>query len=265
MRHSRVFHVAPTFLRFALGCALMLAFPATVLYAQLNASARYRVTSTSVIALERPPQVPLVDTVRATSLLAIEISASIDSIATLSVDSLVIASTGMVRRAPNAFSRGISVSVPLLLGRPLFVGDSATACSVERPMAGMLPDLLPLLPTPLRADQQWSDTLTVTTCRAGLPVTTVTIAAYRSLTGMDSTTVLVERRAVVAASGAAFLREQTVTLTGTGTSESLAVVSVATRRVQSWRSSQSLDVQLTNGQQSRRMIQQITDSATLMP
>ncbi len=242
---------------FLLGGSLPLA-------AQGATAARYRVTSTAVISLDRMPQAPLVDTVSTTSLLGIEISAGIDTVATLTVDSLQVVSTGMIRRAPDAFARGISVSALLIDGRPRITGDSASACSAERPLAGLLPELLPLLPTPLRAEQQWSDTLSVTTCRAGLPVTTTTVAAYRTLTGMDSTTVLLERRASVVASGVAVLKEQTVTLTGTGTSESQAVVHVASRQIQSWRGTQTLDIQLTNGQQTRRMVQQLTDAAALV-
>jgi hypothetical protein len=61
------------------------------------------------------------------------------------------------------------------------------------------------------------------------------------------------------------LRAQTVVLNGSGTSESLAVITLASRRVQSWRGTQTLEVQLTNGQQTRRLVQQLTDSAALMP
>jgi hypothetical protein len=129
----------------------------------------------------------------------------------------------------------------------------------------LLPELLPLLPTPLRAEQQWSDTLTVTTCRAGLAVTTVTIAAYRTLTGMDSTSVLLERRAVMTTTGTAVIRAQTVVLSGSGSSESLAVVLVDSRRIQSFRGTQTLEIQLTNGQQTRRMVQQISDLVSLVP
>lgn len=236
---------------------------AAPLLAQSAPGARYRLTSTAIIALDRAGQSPLVDTVTTTSLLAIEISAGVDTVAVLTVDSLQQVSSGMIRRAPDAFSHGISVSALLLDGRPRITGDSASACTAERPLAGLLPELLPLLPTPLRAEQQWTDTLTVTTCRAGLPVTTTTIAAYRTLTGIDSSTVLLERRAMIMATGGAVLRAQPVTLTGTGTSESLGVVLVSSRRVQSWRSTQSLDIQITNGQQTRRMVQQLTDSATL--
>ncbi len=233
--------------------------------AQGSPEARYRVTSTSVITLERAQQPPLVDTVSSTSLLAIAVSAGTDTVATMSVDSLQLTSTGMIRRTVDAFAKGISVSALLHDGRPIITGDSASACTSERPLAGLLPELLPLLPTPLRAEQQWTDTLTVTTCRAGLAVTTVTIAAYRTLTGMDSSTVLLERRAVIRAGGSAVLREQMVTLTGTGTSESLSVVAIASRRIQSWRGSQSLEFQITNGQQTRRMMQQLTDSAAIIP
>jgi hypothetical protein len=118
---------------------------------------------------------------------------------------------------------------------------------------------------PLRPDQQWSDTLSLTTCRAGLPVTLHTIAAYRTLTGIDSTSVLVERRAVMRVGGSSVIRQQQVTLAGTGTSESLSVVSLVTRQIQSWRGTQALEFQLTNGQQTRRLSQQLTDTATLIP
>ncbi len=227
---------------------------------------RYRVNSTAVLSLDRAPgEAALVDTVTTTSLVTIGTSLALDTIATLTIDSLQQTSTGMTRRAADAFSHGISVSATLQNGRPLVTGDSASACAAERPLAGLLPELLPLLPTPLRAEQQWSDTLTVTTCRSGLPVTTVTIAAYRTLTGMDSSSVLLERRALIRATGSATIREQVVTLTGTGTSESLGVVAIGLRQLQSWRASQSLDFQLTNGTQTRRMVQQITDTATLQP
>ena len=248
------------------GVALLLAIlPGASLGAQNSRDARYRVTSTAVLSLDRTPQDALVDTVVTASLVTVAVNTSIDTIATLSIDSLVVTSTGMIRRAPDAFSHGISLSVPLVSGRPRITGDSASACTAERPLAGLLPELLPLLPAILMADQQWSDTLTVTTCRAGLPVTTITIANYRSLSGMDSTSVLLERRAVIHAAGSATLRAQTVTLTGIGTSESLAVVALGARRLQSWHGSQTLELTLTNGQQTRRIVQQLTDSATIMP
>ncbi|MCC7052521.1 MAG: hypothetical protein IT355_04590 [Gemmatimonadaceae bacterium] len=227
--------------------------------------ARYRVVSTAVIALERAGQPPLVDTLTTASLVTIALSAVADTVATMSLDSLQVTSTGMVKRPPDAFTRGVSVLAVLTGGRPRVTGDSATACASERPLAGLLPELLPLLPVPLVADASWSDTLTVTTCRAGLPVTAVTVVTNRLLTGMDSTSLLLERRAVIRVSGGATLRAQQVTLNGSGTSESLGVVLVGTRQLQSWRGTQSLELELTNGQQTRRIVQQITDSATLLP
>ena len=245
-------------------CAVMLASPC--LRAQITPGAvRYRVTSTSVLSLDRMPGPALVDTVQTSSLLEIATSIAVDTIVTLSVDSLQQSSTGMIRRAADAFSRGISVSAVLQNGRPGITGDSASACMAERPLAGLLPELLPMLPTPLRAEQQWSDTLTVTTCRSGLPVTTVTLVNYRTLTGMDSSTVLLERRASIRANGSATIRAQEVTLTGVGTSESLGVVLIASRRLQSLRATQTLEFEITNGQQTRRMVQQITDTVTSVP
>ncbi len=247
---------------FAAGVALL---SAPRVQAQGTSTARYRVTSSSVIALDKAPQSPLVDSVTTSLLLKIDISAGRDTVATMSIDSLVLASTGMVRRAADAFSQGISVSALLSNGRPRITGDSASACLAERPMAGLLPELLPLLPSPLRPDQQWSDTLTVTTCRAGLPVTMETIAVYRTLSGIDSASVLLERRATIRVGGASVIRQQAVSLSGTGTSESLSVVALNTRQIQSWRGTQSLEIQLTNGQQIRRLSQQVTDTATLIP
>ncbi len=60
-----------------------------------TSSARYRVGSTSVLALDRAPGEPaLVDTVVTTSLVTIGVSAAIDTIATLTIDSLQLTSTG---------------------------------------------------------------------------------------------------------------------------------------------------------------------------
>jgi hypothetical protein len=244
---------------------VLAAFATAVAGAQSAPDLRYRITSTSVLSLDRAQQAPLVDTVVTSALLTIATSARVDTTATMSLDSLQVVSTGMIRRPPDAFMRGPSVAATLVGGRPRVTGDSATACASERPLAGLLPELLPLLPALLRADQQWSDTLTVTTCRAGLPVTTVTIANYHTLTGMDSTTILVERHAVIRAAGSSMVRQQTVTLTGSGTSESLAVLALSSRRLQSWRGTQTLEVQLTNGQQTRRMVQQLTDNAAMIP
>lgn len=259
--------LAALLLRRTVTLFLMMALvPLTRVAAQTGStSSRYRVTSTSVLSLDRAPQAPLVDTVTTTSLLTIAITRATDTIASLSIDSLQVASTGLVRRAPDAFSHGISVSAVLSDGRPKITGDSASSCVAERPLAGLLPELLPLLPAPLSAEQQWSDTLTVTTCRAGLSVTTTTIATYRTLSGIDSMSVLLERRAVTRATGSAVIRDQTVTLSGTGTSESLGVVLLAARRLQSWRGTQSLEFEITNGQQSRRMVQQLAETATLLP
>jgi hypothetical protein len=247
------------------GVALSLMLPFVAQAQATSVTVRYRLISTAVLSLDRAPQPALVDTVTTSSLLGIAVSNATDTIATLSVDSLQVMSTGMIRRASDAFTSGISVSAILQNGRPRVTGDSATACTAERPLAALLPELLPMLPTPLRADQQWSDTLTLSTCRSGLPVTMVTIANYRTLTGMDSTSVLIERRAVIRATGSATIRDQTVTLTGTGTSDALGVVLVASRRLQSLRASQSVEFSLSNGEQTRRMLQQITDSATLIP
>lgn len=246
--------------------ALLLSIVSSASHRVLHAqAAQYRVTSTAVLSLDRANTTPLVDTVTTSALLFITVPTSAPAVATLAIDSLQLASTGMVRRAPDAFSRGTSVSAALTDGRPRVTGDSASACTAERPMAALLPELLPLLPTPLRAEQQWSDTLTVVTCRASLPVTTIAIVTSRTLTGMDSTTVLLERRAVMRASGSIAIRDQLVTLSGSGTSESLSTVLVATRQIQSHRGSQSLDFSLTNGQQTRRMVQQITDVAAIIP
>jgi hypothetical protein len=247
----------------AVSCAL--ACEVSPLAAQgMSEPVRYRVTSTSVVTLSRARQEALVDTITTTSLVSIQVMAGMDTVATMLVDSLQQTSTGMVRRLPDASAGGVSVAARLVAGRPPVTGDSATACATERPLAGLLPELLPLLPAVLRADQQWSDTVTVITCRAGLPVMLQTIATYRTLTGMDAGSLLLERRAVLRANGVAVLRAQTVTLDGSGTGESLAVVSLATRRMVSWRGSQSLELEISNGQQVRRLVQQVADVATLV-
>jgi hypothetical protein len=244
---------------------VLLATPQALTAQAADGGARYRLTSTSVISLDRAPQAALVDTIQSGALLTISISAASDTIATLAIDSLQTQSTGMVRRTADAFVRGISVSALLSNGRPLITGDSATACTSERPLAGLLPDLLPMLPQPLRPDQQWTDSVALTTCRAGLPVTTHAIYAYRTLSGMDSTTVLLERRGALRVAGSAVLRTQTVDLNGTGTSEALATVSTVSRRVQNWRGTQVIELLITNGQQTRRIEQRITDTVAALP
>ena len=152
--------------RLATLCTLALV-PTALLFAQVTTpTVRYRVSSTAVISLDRSPQTPLVDTITTASVLTIATAAAADTVATMSIDSLVATSTGMVRRAESAFRRGLSVAASLNHGRPRITGDSATACATERPLAGLLPELLPLLPDTLSADRTWADTLTVTTCRA---------------------------------------------------------------------------------------------------
>jgi hypothetical protein len=225
-------------------------------------TANYRLSSTAVVSLERTPQPPLVDTIVSNALVSVTLSLGADTIATMALDSLTSQSSGMVRRAPDAFSRGISITALLTNGRPLITGDSASACAVERPLAALLPELLPLLPITLDVDQQWSDTVAVTTCRAGLSVTTHAVVAYRTLAGMDSTTLLVERRTTLRAVGAAVLRTQPVELNGSGSSESLAIISRSSRRVLTLRNTQFLELVISNGVQTRRMTQRLTDVVT---
>jgi hypothetical protein len=264
LSHAHMFRLVPkTVSLVAFGVQALTLAPS--LDAQTAGSVRYTFSSTSVVRLERAPQTPLVDTILTKAIVAVDLSHASDTIATLRLDSLVASSTGLVRRGAGALDHGISVSVSLTAGRPRVTGDSATACAIERPLIGMLPELIPLLPAQLGPNLEWTDTTTVTSCRAGLIVTTHAITVYRTLSAMDSTSLLLERRSTLSAIGAASVRAQSVTLQGTGTAESLAVVDVLARRVQQLRGTQELRIQLTNGQQTREMVQQITDVVTRHP
>ena len=150
-------------IRSALLIALVSFASCTTSHAQQGA--RYRVASIAVLSLDRVGgDMPLVDTLVTAALLEITITNTSPSVATLAIDSLQVTSSGMVRRAPDAFVRGRSVAAVLTDGRPRITGDSLTSCTAERPLAALLPELLPLLPMPLRADQQWSDTTVGTYC-----------------------------------------------------------------------------------------------------
>lgn len=228
----------------------------------------YLFGSIATIAMERPaPQPPLVDTVTTLARLGVTMvpgaDGAQDALAVLSFDSLVVKSTGLVRRPATAALAGESVRVRVEDGRVARVvpADGRSACDGEAPLAGLLAELVPAV----RASEPgatWSDTTSVLTCRAGVPVTVTTAWRY---TVRDETgpALALQREGVVTIAGEATLEDQRLVMTGTGSTSGTITVDRGTRALRTLRATGTTTFEITNGQQSRRFTQVVTDEVRL--
>jgi hypothetical protein len=221
--------------------------------------------SSTITTLERAPQAAIIDTIVTAAQLTLT-RAQPDSAgraeAVLIFDSLRVSSGGMVRRTAGAATQG---RVSLLLDGGRFqpsVLDSLGVCA-ERPLLGLLADLTPGLPDSLAEGVAWSDTVRTMSCRAQVPIETTLAARYLVRASADTSVWLVDRVAEITVMGRVTLREQAVTLDGTGTGTALYEVMKRTRALRSWRNSQMMETTISNGQQTRVLRQATTE--TVLP
>ena len=230
----------------------------------------YLFGSSAIVAMERPaPQAALVDTVTTLAKLGVTVvpgdEGASDQVAALAYDSLVVRSTGLVRRPATAAMAGESLRVRLEGGRVARVApaDGRSACDAEAPLAGLLAELVPAV----RDDAPgatWEDTTTVLACRAGVPVTVTTVWRYR-VKDETGPAIALEREGTIVLAADAAVKDQRLVLTGSGTSSGTITVDRVTRAVRTLRATSVVRFELTNGQQSRRFTQTVADEVRLAP
>ena len=230
----------------------------------------YLFGSSAIVAMERPaPQGALVDTVTTLARLGVTLVPSADGasdqVAVLAFDSLVVRSTGLVRRPATAALAGESMRVRLEGGRVARVApaDGRSACDGEAPLASLLAELVPAVRGD-RPGDSWSDTTTVLACRAGVPVTVTTAWRY---TVKDETgpALALAREGTITLAADAPVKDQRLLLTGAGTSTGTITVDRGTRALRTLRATSVVTFELTNGQQSRRFTQTVADEVRLAP
>ncbi|MCU0625863.1 MAG: hypothetical protein MUF21_05155 [Gemmatimonadaceae bacterium] len=228
----------------------------------------YLFGSSAVIAMERTaPELPLVDTVTTLARLGVVMvpgaDGAQDAVATLVYDSLVVRSTGLVRRPVTAPLAGESMRVRVVDGRVPVVApaDGRSACDGEAPLAGLLAELVPAV----RATEPgatWDDTTTVVACRAGVPVTVTTVWRY-TVRDESGPALALDRSATITIAGDVAIRDQRLVLAGTGTSAGTVTVDRTTRALRTLRATTTLQFEIGNGQQLRRFTQAVADEIRL--
>jgi hypothetical protein len=227
----------------------------------LPAAYTHRLQSSTITVLDRAPQPSITDTIVTSALVRLDRTAPDSSglvEASLAFDSLRVTSGGMVRRAPDALVRG-RTTLMFRDGRPeVALLDSLRLCT-ERPLIGLVADLTPSLPDSLAEGVAWTDSVSVSSCRAQVPLTTTLTARYLVRASADTSVWLVDRTADILLVGRATLREQPVTLDGSGSTTSLYEIRKSSRQIRSWRNTQTVETRLSNGQQTRVFRQLTTD------
>jgi hypothetical protein len=235
-----------------------------------SAGRAYLFGSVATVAMERAaPELPLVDTVTTLATLGVTLvpgaDGARDAIAVLSYDSLVVKSTGLVRRPSSSPLAGESMRVRLDDGRVARVAwaDGRSGCDSEAPLAGMLAELVPAVRS-IDPGASWSDTTSVVACRAGVPVTVTTVWRY---TVRDETgpAVGITRDGTIAVSADAAVKDQRLVLSGTGSSTGAITVDRVTRAVRTVRATSAVVFEIGNGQQVRRFTQIVSDEVRLAP
>ena len=230
----------------------------------------YLFGSVATVAMERAaPEVPLVDTVTTLAMLGVTLvpgaEGTRDAIAVLSYDSLVVRSTGLVRRPAASPLAGESMRVRLDDGRVARVAwaDGRSGCDAEAPLAGMLAELVPAVRS-IEAGASWSDTTTVVACRAGVPVTVTTVWRF-SVRDETGPAVGITRDGTITVSADAAVKDQRLVLAGTGSTTGAITVDRATRAVRTVRATSAVVFEIGNGQQLRRFTQIVSDEVRLAP
>ncbi len=230
----------------------------------------YLFGSTATVAMERAaPEPPLVDTLVTLATIGVTLvpgeDGARDAIAVLHYDSLVVRSTGLVRRPPTAPMAGESMRVRLDDGRVARVAwaDGRSACDAEAPLASMLAELVPAVRS-IEPGATWSDTTTVLACRAGVPVTVTTVWRY-TVRDESGPAVGLTREGTITVAADAAVRDQRLVLAGTGSSTGAVTVDRATRAVRTVRATSATVFEIGNGQQVRRFTQVVSDEVRLVP
>lgn len=248
----------------------------------------YDVTSEASIELLRDSTfvrpTSLVDTLVTSASLSYQIAGEgADRLVTGAVDSFTVRSTGLVPGAREPYAGAIPFRALLLAGRmpvrfaPMSpvpeppaptapaAGDSACVAP-DAPLIALARDVLVPLPLSVAPGHAWQDTVSTTTCRAGIPVTTTAVRSYRVMgpSERDGVPALAVSRATqIAMTGQGTPRGQTVTVLGSGQGAGALFLDVAGGRYLGGTDSSTVELSISNGVQTRRFVQQARQETRL--
>jgi hypothetical protein len=180
------------------------------------------------------------------------------------VDSFTVRSAGLVPTGERPLPAPLSFRATLAGGRTptQFEATPDTACAApDAALLALARDFLLPLPISLAPGSEWRDTVTTTTCRAGIPVTTESIHSYRVVGSVarDSIQALrVTRESAITVQGQGFPREQTVTVAGTGQGSGELFLDAAAGRYLGGAVESRVELTVTNGVQTKRFLQRAT-------
>jgi hypothetical protein len=246
----------------------------------------YDVTSEASIELLRDSTfvrpTSLVDTLLTTASLSYQIAGEgADRLVTGAVDSFTVRSTGLVPGAREPYAAAIPFRATLLGGRmpaqftpaspvpqpPAPPADSACVAP-DAPLIALAREVLVPLPFSVAPGHAWQDTVSTTTCRAGIPVTTTTVRSYRVVGPGErdgAPALTVSRATQITMTGQGTPGGQTVTVTGGGQGAGALFLDVAGGRYLGGTDSSTVELAISNGLQTRRFVQQARQETRLRP
>lgn len=200
----------------------------------------YDIVQTTLVTVGADTLGSLQDTLLTTASLTYSIQRASDSLRIVgTVDSLSV-SSARDSMGPRVLLTPVIVELepPAVLrdSMPVSVIDSVTGTPVDSPAVlsscdtmedaarSLARDALLRLPANAQPRQQWRDSTSVTICRGGIPMMATTISAFEIQDVQprgDSLVVPIVRRSVLTLSGTGTQGTRRITITGTGTSETV--------------------------------------------
>jgi hypothetical protein len=236
---------------------------------------RYQVVSEASVELLRDSTTPrpssLVDTLMTKIHITYQIAGDgAPRRLTGSVDSFTVQSTGLVPTGQRALAAPLPFAATLSDGRrpATFEAHPDTACAApDAALLAVARDLLLPAPASLSPGSAWSDTVTSTVCRAGIPVTARSVRSYRVMgpAVRDSMpAVQLTRETALTMTGGGTPRGDTVTVTGTGRGRGELFVNQATGHYLGGGEETTLELTVSNGTQTRRFVQRSRQETRLV-
>ena len=238
---------------------------------------RYQVVSEASVELLRdsaasaaPRQGSLVDTLTSTIHITYQIAGDGAPRLTGSVDSFTVQSTGLVPTGQRALAAPLPFAATLSDGRrpATFEAHPDTACAApDVALLAVARDLLLPAPASLAPGTVWSDTITSTVCRAGIPVTARTVRSYRVVgpAMRDSVqAVQLRRETTLTMTGGGTPRGDTVTVTGTGRGSGELFVEPAAGHYLGGAEETTVELMVSNRTQTRRFVQRSRQETRLV-
>ena len=233
-------------------------------------SAQYVITTRAVVTAPDSAHLPP-DSVLTEAVVSLDYTPAVGAggIATVrgTVDSFAVSRTGTVTNVPQTIRAPVAFEAELRAGQPLVLRP-APAADCTDPAAslalGIVQEVLISAPALLT---EWNDTVESTTCRAGLPITTVVQRRHArgefasdAVRGAGAT---VRREFDVSLRGGATVRRQAVEVSGTGRGSGTIHFSSATGRLTLVTTTSESEITIRGGDRSQRFVQRVEQTIRL--